>query len=28
MITFAWGIAVTMGIYVAGGLSGAHLIQP
>ncbi len=25
MITFAWGIAVTMGIYVAGGLSGAHL---
>ncbi|MGH9551166.1 MAG: MIP/aquaporin family protein, partial [Terriglobales bacterium] len=25
MITFAWGLAVTMGIYVAGGLSGAHL---
>ena len=25
MITFAWGFAVTMGIYVAGGLSGAHL---
>lgn len=25
MITFAWGLAVTMGVYVAGGLSGAHL---
>jgi glycerol uptake facilitator protein len=25
MVTFAWGLAVTMGIYVAGGLSGAHL---
>ncbi|HEY9753820.1 MAG TPA: MIP family channel protein [Oculatellaceae cyanobacterium] len=25
MITIAWGLAVTMGIYVAGGLSGAHL---
>lgn len=25
MITLAWGLAVTMGIYVAGGLSGAHL---
>ncbi len=25
MITFAWGLAVTMGIYVAGGLTGAHL---
>ena len=25
MITFAWGFAVTMGIYVAGGLTGAHL---
>lgn len=25
MITFAWGLAVTMGIYVAGGVSGAHL---
>ncbi|BDI28843.1 aquaporin [Capsulimonas corticalis] len=25
MITFAWGFAVTMGVYVAGGLSGAHL---
>ncbi len=25
MITFAWGFAVTMGIYVAGGISGAHL---
>ena len=24
-ITLAWGIAVTMGIYVAGGVSGAHL---
>lgn len=25
MITFAWGLAVTMGIYVAGALTGAHL---
>lgn len=25
MITFAWGLAVTMGVYVAGGASGAHL---
>ncbi len=25
MITIAWGLAVTMGIYVAGGVSGAHL---
>ena len=25
MITIAWGLAVTMGIYVAGGLTGAHL---
>lgn len=25
MITFAWGFAVTMGVYVAGGISGAHL---
>jgi MIP family channel proteins len=24
-INFAWGLAVTMGIYVAGGVSGAHL---
>ena len=24
-ITIAWGIAVTMGVYVAGGISGAHL---
>jgi glycerol uptake facilitator len=24
-ITFAWGLAVTMGIYVAGKISGAHL---
>lgn len=25
MITFAWGFAVTMGIYVAGTVTGAHL---
>ncbi len=25
MITFAWGFAVTMGIYVAGTLTGAHI---
>jgi glycerol uptake facilitator protein len=25
MISLGWGLAVTMGIYVAGGLSGAHL---
>jgi MIP family channel proteins len=24
-INFAWGLAVTMGIYVAGGVTGAHL---
>jgi glycerol uptake facilitator protein len=24
-ITLAWGLAVTLGIYVAGGVSGAHL---
>src|SRR5262245_23279675 len=24
-INIAWGFAVTMGIYVAGGVSGAHL---
>lgn len=24
-ITFAWGLAVTMGIYIAGKISGAHL---
>jgi glycerol uptake facilitator protein len=24
-LTIAWGLAVTMGIYVAGGVSGAHL---
>ena len=24
-ITLAWGVAVTMGIYVAGKISGAHL---
>src|SRR5262245_66660061 len=24
-INIAWGFAVTMGVYVAGGVSGAHL---
>src|SRR6266496_3285744 len=24
-INIAWGLAVTMGVYVAGGISGAHL---
>ena len=24
-INVAWGLAVTMGVYVAGGISGAHL---
>src|SRR5438034_11814634 len=24
-INLAWGLAVTMGVYVAGGVSGAHL---
>src|SRR6267143_455290 len=24
-ITLAWGLAVTMGIYIAGKISGAHL---
>ena len=24
-INLAWGLAVTMGIYVAGGVTGAHL---
>ena len=24
-ITIAWGIAVTLGIYISGGVSGAHL---
>lgn len=25
LITFGWGAAVTLGVYVAGGVSGAHL---
>src|SRR6202012_4992015 len=25
LITFAWGFAVMLGVYVAGGVSGAHL---
>jgi glycerol uptake facilitator protein len=25
LITFAWGFAVMLGVYVAGGISGAHL---
>lgn len=25
LITFGWGMAVIMGVYVAGGISGAHL---
>ena len=28
VITLAWGLAVTMGVFAVGNYSGAHLIRP